>query len=351
MQLFTNYRITTLEKEPSKIGETIELLESAFAYDSENSFQSDFYPLLNNSNYQNCHIMVSLTDDKVAAHIGVLMKRLGTKSFMTNVAFIGGIAVRKDQQKLGIFSHLFRYIIKEYEDQASMMLLWSDRLDMYEKFYFYPAIGQIQTGSEPKLGEKVLNEFIKTDFTSISENDLNEIKDIYRKDTSKNYTTTMRTSADWKNIAKIKGADLYVKKIDDKVVSYFIINKGFDLKNIIHEVGFRKSEKQSFINLLKENQVWLPEAENLFTNGHFEKHFMALIKIGDLKRFNRFIKTWSNGEMTVLEISRDSITFRHQGISYTEKLGQFLTFVFGPGPLNEFKKYGPPLYLSGLDSV
>ena len=136
----------------------------------------------------------------------------------------------------------------------------------------------------------------------------------------------------------------------DVIVSYFVANKGHDLTNIIHELGFSPDYKNWTLDLLRDYKLWLPEQEKLFHQTD-KTIYMAMIKIGETSEFNRFLAKWSRGELKIKKIANGRIIFRYRSEDYEEPLELFLTFIFGPAPLKEFEKYGPPLYLSGLDSI
>ncbi len=344
------FKITTLEEAPHLLDETLCLIEDGFNYPDGSNFAIDFAPLVNESNFQNNHLIYDFISKKVVGHIGVVLRHLGNGHFQMRVALIGGVVVHKEYQQLGLFSHLMKYVLQEYAEDAGLFVLWSDLHDVYKKYFFYPAGGQIQLGLKD-IDTELEEQFEKTKYFLLDEKEKLQIKEIYNKQVCHNYTTLLRTEIDWKAISSITSSDLYIKRSDqNKIVSYFFTNKGHDLTNIIHEVGFLPDYKIWTLDNLKKYKLWLPQEEKLFYPAELTL-YMALLKIGEVSEFNQFISHWSRGELKVKKIAHGRIIFRYRSEEYEEAIEQFLTFVFGPTPIKEFEKYGPPLYLSGLDSI
>ncbi|MCK5884788.1 MAG: GNAT family N-acetyltransferase [Bacteriovoracaceae bacterium] len=344
------FKITTLEEAPDRLDETVALIENGFNYPEGQNFVVDFAPLINESNFQNNHIIIDFTKNIIVGHIGVVLRRLGNKNIQMRVALIGGVVTHKDYQQMGLFSHLMKYVMKEYHEDSGLFLLWSDLPELYKKYSFFPAGGQVQLGTRD-LDNELEKHFEKTKLFLLSDKERIQIKEIYNKETAHSYTTLVRTEIDWSAISRITSADLYIKRDDEGIISsYFFANKGHDLANIIHEVGFKSNFKNWTMDLLQEYKLWLPEQEKLFFNTN-KTIYMAMIKIGEVAEFNRFLAKWSRGELKIKTIANARVIFRYRSEEYEEPLNLFLTFIFGPTPLKEFEKYGPPLYLSGLDSI
>ena len=83
--------ILNLADSPRFIMQTLTLIEQAFEYPSDQQFDTDFYPLFNKDNFQNCFVLVE--EDKVLAHIGVKLRKLQVNKQTHLVAMYGGIAV------------------------------------------------------------------------------------------------------------------------------------------------------------------------------------------------------------------------------------------------------------------
>src|SRR5690348_1673561 len=104
--------IFPLKEKPSCFEATIKLIEKSFDYKSPHSFKTDFAPLIDQSNHQNCFIYID-ENEHVLAHIGVKERiiTLGKKKF--TVCLLGGIAVDEKRRGEGIFQTLLQDVLAE----------------------------------------------------------------------------------------------------------------------------------------------------------------------------------------------------------------------------------------------
>jgi predicted N-acetyltransferase YhbS len=324
--------IFNLKDRPQYIKDATSLIESSFGYDSNNQFAVDFYPLMNENNHQHCHVLIK--DEKVMAHVGVLPKKIRCNDQEFTLHFYGGIAVAEEARGKGLFKSLFNNVLKEYK-QCSFHLLWSEKIELYHKFNFYPAIDQMEYAQE---GNSVKG-FIKTQFNQLTENEKNQVQSLYEK---LPYLKIYRSENDWNILAAITSSDLYIKKEDDDIIDYFFINKGADLQGIIHEHSPLDSDKLK--KLQAYGKVWTPRP---IGKEVCMPLFAALIKPG--KQFDQFIKSYIP-EMTINKINHESIEFHYGEEEIYLPLSEFLTGVFGPGRFDELQEL-PPLFISGMDSI
>lgn len=345
-----SFKISTLMEAPERRQETLSLIEKAFKYSQPHQFAIDFYPLINPHNAQNCHIIIDPRTDRVIAHSAVLMRTLGNHGFKTNVAVFGGIAVDENYQRQGIMANLMRYLINEYQEDTGLFILWSDLHSLYAKHRFYRCGGQIQLGDR-QLDLDLEQKFCKKKFSQLEKSELEQIKMIYQDQLLQWNTSFFRSKQDWDAILNIESADIFLYKIDGgRIGGYFIANKGFDLQDIIHEVGYLAECKHYLLEALSPYRTWINEQERLFFP-NAQLLFAALMRIGSPVIFSQFIRQWSQGEITINSVDEHSVCFDFQHQNYQEDIEHFLTNIFGPCPIKEFEKFGPPLYLSGLDSV
>lgn len=352
MPIHQQFKLTTLAAAPERRQEVIDLISRAFQYPEHHCVDVDFHLLLTHQNAQNCHLVLDPKTERVIAHTAISLRVLGNQYFSTNVAIFGGIAVDDRYQGQGIMSNLLRYLINEYQDDIGFFMLWSDRHPLYAKHLFFPCGGQIQLGSKA-IDSGLEKIFIKTKFQHLSSDQQQQIEAIHRNETLKWHTGFARTSTDWLHISNISSADWYLYPHPQKnsiIGGYFVANKGHDLQNIIHEIGYLPDLKNELLSKLRDYRLWLPEAEKLFYPDA-ELQFAALMRIGALAPFSSFIRNWSQGEIQVTSIAGQNVEFLFQRQNYQESHQHFLTAIFGPSPIKEFEKFGPPLYLSGLDSV
>lgn len=338
-----NLKRTTLANSPELLEKTLKLIEEQFHYSNEHSFYSDFYPLMFQENHNNCHLLVD-KDKNVIAHIGLCKRTLAKKQNSTKIYLIGGIAVDSAYQGQGIFKDFFHNIINEYEQKCSFFLLWSEKNFLYSKYDFHEFGCVIQTGSDSfNIDEKL---FTKTNIKKISKQDLKDIKSLYNN--NENYIHLVRTNRDWENIFQIKGADLYIKREEGRITNYFFVNKGADLKDIIHEINFLNNEE--LINSIKNLKLWLPEKHKQYIS--YEKElFLALIRVNVNEHTVNFLNSLFNNEIIFNEITNKNVSFTYQDKSYSVTMQEFIHLSFGPNCAEEFKKFSNYFYISGLDSI
>lgn len=326
-------KYTNLAEDPVYYKDTIKLIEEAFDYSVENRFDIDFYPLMEINNHSNCHIIT--IDDEVVAHIGVLVKTINISNECFQVAMYGGIAVNKEHRGKGLFKELFHKILKKYK-QSALHLLWSDQLDMYESFGFFPAIEQIEYNQS--LDDAI--EFQAKKLNDLTPEELSKLKEIYNN--SKEIRIN-RTDTDWEILKGITSADLYIKRTNSEISNYFFMNKGEDLDGVVIEIG----DLCDLEEIVKYGITWSPIN---FSNDDVDHLYAAVIKVGDYKIFSKFVHNFSNELITIKEISEQSITFSFDTNQYELSHGEFLTGIFGPSQFDELSGCSP-IYISGLDSI
>lgn len=324
---------TNLAKSPDYYKDTIKLIEESFDYAENNKFDVDFYPLMNKSNHQNNHLLIK--DDKVAAHIGVLEKTVTINNKTYPIAMYGGIAVNKDFRGQGLFKKLFGEVLSLC-NSVVLHLLWSDQLDMYEKFGFYPAIEQIEFNQSLEDAEG----FEPTSLNELSDKQIEQIKTIYNRQDD---IRINRSNLDWEILKHITSTNLYIKKSDDNIQNYFFMNKGEDLNGVVIEVG----DFKDLYEIKNFGITWSPknyldqEAENLYG---------AVVKIGKSELFSELIHNYSDNIVQNVEVHQSNIRFQFENNEFNMNPAEFLTGIFGPGKFDELNDR-PPFYISGLDSI
>jgi predicted acetyltransferase len=338
---------STLNDKPHLAHKTVELIERCFNYNSEQHYNIDFYPLINSRNFLNCHIILG-KNEEVIGHIGVSPRSLLNHESKFPVILMGGICIDSKFRGKGILHKFMEHVISQYQ-KTTFYILWSNLSSLYEKFQFYPAGGQIQTGNSDDL-KNLYEHFEKTKFSKLNEAEKKEIRLIYNENICATFTSLDRSENDWLNIEGIKSTNLYIKKNNNIISSYFFINKGMDLTNIIHEWGAIESERENILTILQEYKLWVPE-KTFRQEKYTELNFIALFKIGNIEIFNSFVQSWSNEDVKILKVQNNLVTFQHLSKQYELDSAGFLVSMFGPNCVKEFDHYGPPLYFSGLDSI
>lgn len=252
-----NISIISLAKTPDYYDEVLSIIETELNYTAPHSYENDFYPLMNSNNWENCYLI--FYNQKLVGHIGVRELDLTFKTYTLPVLFLGGITIKKEFQGKGIFKFAFKNILSKFQGQHALHFLWSGHQDLYKKFNFYE-VGQIyQTGNESFIN---LQSFLHKKLNALNNDEKNFIKSCF--DNSFLQTVKIqRTPQDWEAIFQIASVDVYFQLKDQKYISYFFINKGQDLQDIVHEVGAIDLES---LNLIIEEvnkfKLWLPFLSN-----------------------------------------------------------------------------------------
>ena len=271
---FGDYKASNLELNPELIDQTLSLIEDCFEYSKENSFKVDFYPLFNPNNFKNCHILVD-ENNQVVAHIGQKKRTLGS-SFDSSLW--GGIAVHKEFQGKGIFKNFFKSLL-EKENEKTIQILWSGDPDLYTKLGFELKHQQFEYHQEDGNSE-----FQLIDKSTIDSLDLEMIKSLYHQK-SENFLMFRRTDQDWSDWKQVTSADLYIQKKGEEIISYFLINKGQDLTNVIHEHFI---PKELFSKVRSHGNIWTAAYE-------FPYEPSQISYLGLFKNDPGLKKLWING--------------------------------------------------------
>lgn len=320
--------LTNLQTRPDKFNDTLQLIEREFEYNSENSFATDFKPLIDAKNFHNLNILIE--NDEVIGHLGVLEKtfKINNKDFL--VAFLGGIVIKDSYQGKGL-SKLLMDHVEALKNQYSFILLWSDKTDYYKKFEYYPCIQQFQY--EQSLCKNSFHQ------VAINFENLNAIKELYH---SSNELRPHRTQDDWNTIIDMTSTQLYLKQNENgDTDNYFFINKGQDLNGVIHEYG--KIDKE----MLNYGFLWSPLEVKELVPTH---QYAALLKIGNHADFQDFILNVTNEKINIHAIDSHKVDFSFNNQRFQQNIDEFLTGVLGPSRYEELDDC-PLMFIPGLDSI
>jgi predicted acetyltransferase len=337
---------TNLKEKPKCYQETINLIEDSFEYDEHFQFDEDFSTLVSKENWENCHIIIEKSSKKVIGHIGVQLKTMVFNNVEVPIAILGGIAVHSDYRNQGLFKELSNIVLQQYSKEVTFFILWSDQYDLYKKFGFHIAGGFIQTGNEDL--PKDIEGMTRTTLNKISKEEFQEIKDLYLSSVQKKYFTVKRTDEDWAKLTKVVSASLYLLKENNVISGYFFAHKGQDLPNIIHEFACKEEVKEKFLEKLSKYKLWLPENYlDTFPDAHLQ--YLALIKVTE--KLPSFLEKWSNSDLSQISQGPIDVQFTFKEQAYNLEVPELLAGLFGPNPIEEFKKWGKPIYISGMDSA
>ena len=341
----SNYIITTLKHRPELLPQVIALIESGFNYNSNYSYAMDFMLLMNKNNHQNCHIIVN-DNNEVLAHLAVSLRRIGTDTFNIPIALIGGAVTHPLHRSRGFFRLLMERLLKQQTNNVAIFLLWSTESGLYKKFGFYPSGGQLSLKIPVSRSS---TDYTRTTFIKLSDNEKNEIIALHRT-SLKNNLMIIRTVDEWNTIFKIASIDVYIKKSDGKIHSYYCIGKGCDLKNIIHEFGPLDKSAHKLIEHINCGEIWLP-SQYVSQFPQAKVGYTALIKAGNIKLFNKLTEHLTEQKVYLTEISDKTLKAVFQNKSYTLKTRNFLTHLFGPHCIDVFPEPVYPFYITGTDSI
>lgn len=332
-------KITTLKDAPHLYQATISLIESAFQYEEPHHFSIDFATLISESNFHNCFIKID-ESEKVIAHIGVCESEI----LGTPVAMLGGIAVDKNHRGEGHFQELMQDVLAEKKSDVAFFLLWSDQENLYRKYGFHLCGAQIEMNQT--IGEK---KFIKSKLDKLSEEQKQQLKHIHSQSFALIYTTIDRTQESWKKLEQIKSADLFYLEENQKLTSYFFMNKGQDLEGIIYEYGTLKDLPSFLHEISVYGKVWL--GSDIVTPDSIQYQFF--MAIANPRIFGQFVEKYSSGKILIRDINsiKQEVYFDFNQETLSLELDDFLRGLFGPGIFEEVEASVKPIFISGLDSI
>ncbi len=333
--------IFLLSQKPSFFDRTLELIEKSFAYKKPFSFQVDFAPLMDRSNHQNCFISVD-ENDSVLAHLGVKERTIQLKDKNFTVCLLGGIAVDENRRGEGIFQELLNEVLSEKRSDTTFFLLWSNLEKLYNKFGFHLC------GTQLELSEKrASSSMMKTTYAALNEEEKEQIQELFQSSFATMYLTLERTKEDWRNIEKISSADLFVRKENEKIISYYFQNKGQDLTEVIYEYGTKEPLEIFLKEISSYGSLWL--GKNILQSENLQYQFFMCP--GDLRLFKDFIAAYTDDLFLVRNINfmKQEVFFDFKEETLSLDLAEFLRGVFGPGIFEEIETKS--LFISGLDSI
>jgi len=330
----------TLKNKPQLAPALLSLIESNFGYEKPFHYKEDFAPLMDESNFEHCHLSLS-ENDEIIGHVGVLVRKITVLENEYTLAMLGGIAVNEKFQGKGYFKDLINHVIKTYESQVSGFLLWSDLHEMYKKFGFSLCGTQFVLSSEvPKVVD-----IQKTLYSSLSEDEKNQIQQLYQDGFQKHYLTLDRSRDDWEKIEKINSANLFLQRENNQIQGYFFQNKGMDLQNIIYEYGHKENFEKWHRDISGLGEVWSGVHDE-----EAEVQYQFLFRPAN--KFTEFVKTYTREMIQIqkTDFEKDTVTLMLIDEELELTIDDFLTGLLGPGRFDEVN-YLPPLFISGLDSI
>lgn len=337
-----NKNLVLISLDEQYFDETLKLIEDCFQYKDENSFKNDFSFLFTDENLKNNKIIFDKTNNKVIGHFGICKRNLIFNEINTPIAFMGGICIDKEYRGKGLFDYFFKIILNQLEKKFTMTVLWSGDPEIYYKYSFHLAIEQhsyqfenIEDSEYKKINE--LDETLKS-----------SIKQLYNNYITKRFITPQRNDNHWQSLWNMNKKDIYIQSHDGQIVSYFIVNKGQDLENIIHEIAIDNIDH--FIPPNKEFILWYPT--EVPSDSH-QTQFGAIIRLNSNTFTEKFFSELTSNSLLIRDVdNKDNlIRFLFNGDKNEISMNDFLTGFFGPGKFEEFNKFPTKLYIPGIDSI
>lgn len=260
----------------------LKLIEKAFGYSDQHRYKEDFLPLFDRR--FDSHSINAYDGDKLIGHLGYCFREILINNLVLKFCFIGGIALENDYRGLGLFKTMMNLLIKDNESNLAGFLLWSSESKLYEKFGFKECGHIYQWGNE-----KSSNGYTKVE--SLSDDIIKGIKNLYEQ-TWKNRVE--RNQEQWMALKEMKSVEVYVDN-PSNVQSYFLKEKGFDLKEIIHEYG--TTSPDDFMSLFKNVKVWSPRANQVNSS----KLWLTMARQAELwpKHFQNIEETLNNTDIMI----------------------------------------------------
>lgn len=328
--------LKNLQTHPQLWEATLTFIEENFAYDEKNSFENDFITLMNKKNAH--HLYILQIEEEIVAHLGVKIRDIHIGDQVFKLAMMGGIAVSKKFRGQGYFSYLMSEVKSLFQDQVHFFMLWSDLAAMYEKHGFYLCGSQFSTqGPEEENTFSILKKA-----TPLQQN---AIKKLQQNFFNKNFIYIQRTEEDWDYLFNSTSVEIWIDQ-PENIESYFIKNKGQDLKGIIHEFATIHNRELFLKKISSLGTLW--STRRVLEDSVSQYQF--LIAGGD--KFNEFISSLTDDKLQLrhLDFQRGECEVLFQGTSHVLKLSDFYTGVFGPNKFEELSEVAD-LYITGWDSI
>jgi predicted GNAT family N-acyltransferase len=279
-------KFTNLYERSDKYHEFIKLVEKSFGYNSINSYQIDFYPLVNPSNYQHCYLLME--GEEIVATCAYLERKIKGEH-EHKVIFLGAITVNEKFRGNGLGKKIVEMTIATMPEVA-WLGLWSDKKLFFNDLNFF------DYGEQYFLPKNYLNDslleikVVENSISKLTNTQKIEWKNFYQQ-LGKKIVTMVRDNEQWESIFHIYSAKYLEIWLQNKKVGYAILGKGMDLPNIIHEFFVASDfELSALTKLNQQRDIWLPN-----DTYNWDKSFLG----PSLMIRKHHAKLWENWERDV----------------------------------------------------
>jgi hypothetical protein len=259
------------------------------------------------------------------------------------VLLIGGVCTHPDYQGRGLNKELFDYVSQSFKEYL-FIALWSDLKSLYKKYQFYPCIEHYSFTQS--IFQKTAFEEVK--LANLSEKELTQLKELYRVK-QKSHLMFDRDHCFWSNLKKMDSVQLYWKKQNNKILSYFLKNKGMDLNNIIHE--YTVQNENDFYDISQFGQIWGTKLEKNMLHLQAKPFMSSLVRVGSRSLLKKFLLDYYQENITKVDFESDLILITLKTgliIELTfEELNQHVLSFSEKNDIYQLK----PFFINGIDSV
>jgi GNAT superfamily N-acetyltransferase len=373
-----------------ELNDLIGRVSTAFLYTKEEGTVARDFPLFYNiHNLKN--LWAAFEGDKLVGHAGYFPAVMRVENLPLSVVGIGGVYTEADHQGQGLGTKLIEKNISEARKQGAVLaVLWSDRHDFYGKLGFYLTGRQWTIVLEPQYAQALHDRGEKEHLDKSSleffegGDDSNFLRQSHElishlplgvSRTLEEHTAYL-SSGSGKVISAWAGNEL---------VCYFVIGKGKDLTNCIHEWA---GDEAGLCHLAAHCLETFNETLYLFSPQfmpnevnwiyalnemgiQMKPEFMALVKLLDFGKMKKLVGEY----LEKAGVAASDLRMEQAAIDGKEALGpdtkkyivqwkqetelhfneaQFLRFLFGPElPISQEMKAFFPLriWYWGMDSV
>jgi len=352
-------------------------VSKAFLYkEGEGSLQEDFPQLYQSDNRTN--LWGAYKESLLVGHAGFYLADLKVEGIPLPVAGIGGVFTDPKMQGKGVGSSLIdRCIVEARKKGAALAVLWSDKHEFYEKHGFYLVGRQWTIQLDPQFSDKLrVKAKLKEVSLKLQEQDPTDTFLEQSFLLNEKLPVGVARSREEHNLLLGSGScHIFAAWAGNQLVAYFLIGKGRDLSNYIHEwagvedalhllAAFCLDRYKQPLQVLSPQFMpdevnWIYALDEVGVPMRPER--MGLVKILDFPRVRKLVQDYIRAlgldpsQLKIENPSQISYTLQwkeEKPMSFSER--DFLLFIFGPElPTHqELKGFLPiRLWYWGMDSV
>ncbi|MGE0172807.1 MAG: GNAT family N-acetyltransferase [Oligoflexales bacterium] len=176
-------------------------------------------------------------NNEVVAHANLWPRRFitGESSNQSyNVGLVGNVATDKRWQNKGLMRKLFGYLESIARKQnLDALILWSDLVQFYQNLGFSSLSREFRFHIERKSSAPGKTDLFMIDTKSVTIGDARKLLDIRYKVPF----TLERSPEEFLQLLTIPATYLFIRLGREEIERYYLIGKGYDMVNVIHEWG------------------------------------------------------------------------------------------------------------------